>query len=49
MKITWNFDRIFFIEKLRECIHVLDHMSHKGIVQGALPASGGVDVNKGEK
>ena len=20
-----------FIEKLRECIHVLDHMSHKGI------------------
>ena len=27
----------------------MDHMSHKGIAQGGLPASGGEDVNKGEK
>ena len=26
----------------------MGHMSHQGIAQGALPASGGEDVNKGE-
>ena len=36
-------------EKLRKGIHEVGRMSHKGIAQGALPASGGVDENKGEK
>ena len=40
---------IFIIEELRQWTHELGHMSHKGIAQGAVPASGvwNVDENKG--
>ena len=40
---------IFFIEKLRQLTHVVGTLSHKGIARRALPASGGKDVDGGNR
>ena len=39
----------FLIDKLRQWTHIVGHVSHKGIAQGAFPAPECEDVNKGEK
>ena len=39
----------FFIEKLRQLTHVVGTLSHKGIARRALPASGGKDVDGGNR
>ena len=40
---------IFFLEKLRQLTHVVGTLSHKGIARRALPASGGKDVDGGNR
>ena len=49
--ITCFFLNLFFIflEKLRQLTHVVGTLSHKGIARRALPASGGKDVDGGNR
>ena len=44
-----NIFLIFFLEKLRQLTHVVGTLSHKGIARRALPASGGKDVDGGNR
>ena len=43
------FFNFFLIEKLRQLTHVVGTLSHKGIARRALPASGGKDVDGGNR
>ena len=54
MSKFWYKSQLFFylflfIEKLRQLTHVLGTLSHKGIARRALPASGGKDVDGGNR
>ena len=44
-----DFLNFFIIEKLRQLTHVVGTLSHKGIARRALPASGGKDVDRGNR